>query len=768
MGRQYPIYRYLGLILIMLTVSLSGASAQTHPLNSVIQGGLSSQTNNSEQELPDPVRLTAAWWQYFELAEGEELQKRIDAFLERIDNQVALVGEAEQQKYTSQISHLKANFAAYVTLKTRDNPIAPPKEMIKDHYNLSDLMAVIHHEREVQTQVNRTKQDIGDQEKQYRELSRQLNSLMVSFIELPSNAAGRFDKVLAIILQQTEVALIDERLRIQRKNLLIEENRLLEASKLRDGAVERLVFTEDERTALKQEATRLERELKEANTRLLRAQSQVLLTPEETAEDRAVMRLRNQQALKEKINLAVLETRLYIYLNELDSLSLLAKDEMLDVERIQKRLSDRQRKLQEITVVGRDWFNQNELERANSNTFLADVESKGSTDHNTFLASIAKDRLVLVQETSVLLQKLQTEMADVHFLSSIIEKQLLSYQGPFFNWINRTKSTLSYGWRNTKQLLRTALFKVGDTPITPLSFAQFLLIVFVCWWVAFWLNKILFRIGNKRGDEKLPAYYIVGRLLYYSVILFGFLYALTAIGIDFTNFALVAGALAIGLGFGLQSIVNNFVSGLILLFERSIKVGDFIELQDRGLWGEVKEINVRATIISDNDNVDIVIPNSELINTKMMNWTLKEPHRRMRYPFKVAYGTDKELVREAVLAAAEALPHTLKGIPGRNPAVWLTNFAEFYYEFELVVWLTARAVKRPNGVRAAYMWAIDNALREFDIEIPVPQRELRFREGSALPVTRYKQQENMIFEEDDLPEDDPFLETEEIEKQDEK
>src|SRR5699024_2398223 len=236
--------------------------------------------------------------------------------------------------------------------------------------------------------------------------------------------------------------------------------------------------------------------------------------------------------------------------------------------------------------------------------------------------------------------------------------------------------------------------------------------------------------------------------------LFGFLYGLTAVGIDFTNFALVAGALAIGLGFGLQSIVNNFVSGLILLFERSIKVGDFIELYDQKygkvLWGEVKEINVRATIISDNDNVDIVIPNSEFINTKMLNWTLKEPQRRMRYSFRVAYGRAKELVREAGLEQAEALPHTLKGIPGRNPAVWLVDFKDYYYEFELVVWLTARAVKRPNGIRAAYMWAIDTALRENNIEIPIPQREHRFRDGAVLPVERVHRD---ILRDDELEED---------------
>src|SRR5699024_7884168 len=147
------------------------------------------------------------------------------------------------------------------------------------------------------------------------------------------------------------------------------------------------------------------------------------------------------------------------------------------------------------------------------------------------------------QETSVLLQKLQTEIADSQFMGRILENQLLQYQGILLNTINRTKSSLSYAWRNVKQLIRMPLFTVGETPITALSFAQFLLIVLVCWWIAFWLQRVFNRMGNKRGDDKLPAYYLAGRLTYYAIILFGFLYGLTAVGIDFTNFALVAGAL---------------------------------------------------------------------------------------------------------------------------------------------------------------------------------------------------------------------------------
>ncbi|WP_143436854.1 mechanosensitive ion channel domain-containing protein [Ignatzschineria sp. F8392] len=747
------------LLLIML-MSLSVAFSQVHPISSLLQNGLGAVESGQEEELmlPDPMSLNTAWWNYFENKKSGDLKQAVIDFIQRIDEESQKLPEEALKRELPKISHISANFFAYVALKEKSVTKKRFKFELKEHYSIGELLTIIHRERELSTELVSVREDIRDQDVQYRDITRDLNNRFVSYLETAEGSHARFLASLQVITLQTEQALLTERLRLLRENLSIIESESRELQDIKNVAITRLTYTSDEIDALNDRIDNTIIRLQEANTKLLREQSQLLLLPDETVEDQAVARLRNQRVAKEKINVAILEARLDMYENERDILAILSDEEGLDVERIQKNYADRQRNLEEISLKAKDWFNQNEVERSNTNALLADIEIRGGVNENSFLAGIANDRLTLIQETSVLLQKLQTEIADSQFMGRILENQLLQFQGVLMNTINRTKSTLSYAWRNVKQLLRTPLFTVGDTPVTSISFFQFLLIVLVCWWIAFWLNRVFNRMGNKRGDDKLPAYYLAGRLTYYAIILFGFLYGLTAVGIDFTNFALVAGALAIGLGFGLQSIVNNFVSGLILLFERSIKVGDFIELQDqksgKPLWGEVKEINVRATIITDNDNVDIVIPNSEFINTKMLNWTLKEPQRRMRYPFRVAYGTDKEIVREVVLAAAEALPHTLKGIPGRNPAVWLVDFKDYYYEFELVVWLTSRAVKRPNGIRAAYMWAIDSALRDNNIEIPVPQREHRFRQGEVLPIERVEQE---------ILDDETFLEEAESE-----
>jgi small-conductance mechanosensitive channel len=208
--------------------------------------------------------------------------------------------------------------------------------------------------------------------------------------------------------------------------------------------------------------------------------------------------------------------------------------------------------------------------------------------------------------------------------------------------------------------------------------------------------------------------------------------ALDAIGIDLTAFAVFSGAVGVGIGFGLQAIFSNMVSGIIMLFERSVKVGDFVDLQS-GVTGEVKEINIRSTLVTTNDNIDVLVPNSEFINGRVTNWTLRDEHKRLRIPFGVAYGSNKEQVRKAALEAANEVPHTLLDEPDRQPQVWLVNYGDSSLDFELVVWLKPEAVRRPAAVQAAYNWEIETKLHKYSIEIPFPQRDLHLRTGK-LPI----------------------------------
>ena len=195
---------------------------------------------------------------------------------------------------------------------------------------------------------------------------------------------------------------------------------------------------------------------------------------------------------------------------------------------------------------------------------------------------------------------------------------------------------------------------------------------------------------------------------------------------NFSSLAVFAGAIGVGVGLGLQGVVREFVSGLVLIFDNALHVGDFIELSG-GAKGEVLSIGARATHVRTNDGVDMLVPNSHLIDNTIINWTLRGATRRIHVPFGVAYGADKEKVRDAVLTAAHKLPFTLPDEGARKTQVWLTGFGDSALNFELVVWPNLDAVKRPASMQAAYNWAIEDALRQAEIEIPFPQMDVRLR-----------------------------------------
>lgn len=237
---------------------------------------------------------------------------------------------------------------------------------------------------------------------------------------------------------------------------------------------------------------------------------------------------------------------------------------------------------------------------------------------------------------------------------------------------------------------------------------------------------------RERSERSRQALYLLERLVGYAIIIVGVISALSAAGLNLSSLAVFAGALGIGVGLGLQGVVKEFVSGLFLIFDRMVSVGDYIEIEDIGIRGAIMEIGPRATRVRTNDNVNVLVPNSRLIEQPVTNWTLKGDTRRIHIPFAVAYGSDRGKVREAVLACARSSPFTLPETEARKSQVWLVGFGDKGLEFELLVWPTREAVKRPAAMHAAYTWLIADALDAAGIEVPFPQTDLRIRSAFGL------------------------------------
>jgi len=210
----------------------------------------------------------------------------------------------------------------------------------------------------------------------------------------------------------------------------------------------------------------------------------------------------------------------------------------------------------------------------------------------------------------------------------------------------------------------------------------------------------------------------------YVLITVAVLVALAVVGLDFSNLAIIAGALSVGIGFGLQNVVNNFVSGLVLLFERPIKKGDWIQVG--GTEGHVKQIRIRSTQIQTFDRSDVIVPNSELISGQVTNWMLKNTRGRAKIPVGVAYGTDTEKVRDILLKVAQEHPRVVKDGSSPNPRVLFLAFGDSSLDFELRAFVYN--IDERLGINSDLNFSIDKAFREAGIEIPFPQRDVHVRD----------------------------------------
>jgi small-conductance mechanosensitive channel len=236
-----------------------------------------------------------------------------------------------------------------------------------------------------------------------------------------------------------------------------------------------------------------------------------------------------------------------------------------------------------------------------------------------------------------------------------------------------------------------------------------------------WMGRLRRLTGNSDASN---IFYVIEKIGGYIIIVIGLLAALSRLGVDLQSFSLFAGALGVGAGLGLQGIVREFFSGLVLIFNPAMRVGDFVELEG-GTRGEIVEIGTRSTRLRTNDNVNILIPNSTMVQCRVTNWTYNETPRRLRVPFSVNDRADKAKVRDVVLEAARKLPFTLPDTDVRRTQVWLQGFAHDGLDFELVVWPDPESCRHPSAMHAAYMWAIHDALAAAGIDNAAPQLDLR-------------------------------------------
>lgn len=275
------------------------------------------------------------------------------------------------------------------------------------------------------------------------------------------------------------------------------------------------------------------------------------------------------------------------------------------------------------------------------------------------------------------------------------------------------------------EILTYPIFTVKGTQITLMTGVTLLLLLWATFWIASRIEKVVAERVLSRMEMDSGMRFTLARIVQYLVVVIGLFVGLQLVGLDLSALAVVAGFLSIGIGFGLQNITSNFISGLIIMFERPIKPGDFVSVGDQK--GRVREIRMRSTTIVTTDNVSIVVPNSEFISQPVVNWSLQDSRTRLHIPVDLAYESDPLTVKDVLLEAARSHPLVAADRP---PQVWLMEFGENALIFELLVWITDPAEAR--AVKSAINFAILDGCRRRGLEISFPQRDLHLK--SAVPL----------------------------------
>lgn len=275
-----------------------------------------------------------------------------------------------------------------------------------------------------------------------------------------------------------------------------------------------------------------------------------------------------------------------------------------------------------------------------------------------------------------------------------------------------------------KGLINLPIFTLGDTLFTLWSLLYILILLVLLAYLSGKLKRWVVYQLLARSNIDIGVRQATGSIVRYIVIGIGLMVILQSAGIDLSALTLLAGALGIGVGFGLQNITNNFVSGIIILFGRPIKVGDRIEVNH--VVGDVIHISPRATTVVTNDNIAMIVPNSEFIASTVTNWSYTDRKVRFNIPVRASYRSDPERVRALLMEVAEAHPGVL-GEPA--PDVLLDGFGDSALHFILRVW-SQRYTSRPGMLRSELNYAIIKRFGEEGIEIPFPQRDIHIRNGS--------------------------------------
>ncbi|MBS0629300.1 MAG: mechanosensitive ion channel [Verrucomicrobia bacterium] len=615
-----------------------------------------------QEPIPTPLNLSPNWWQYFDV-DKETLEKRKEETQKLLDSLTEGLPAAEQVKIKVLADKFVTGLQTLIDLKGESPPMASYIAAHPEKYTFEQWLSLgkkwLNNQRDLeQLQLKLTLLQIA-----LRSGNHQLDTLFAAYlVDKKEPQVTRLLKSLEIMNMKLNLTIEQLQANLLKAQIEAQKEKLKEIEKEVNYSHNRIDYATDDINGLEQRIAEVQDRLKE-----------------EIGQE-GIDQLHDQMIL---INLELQKAILQLGLKQITTVP----DYREQIDTIEKQT--------------RVWKNNTELmlQQALKNSPL-----------------VSHQMLNDAEAIILTLQQLENEIFLSKFLISQIHalrKEMPTTVGGVFLSIGHNISDF---FQAHGSWFKQSLFKLGDIPITPLGIIKMILIILIAYLLGTFFKRSIHKFGKKHQLMTNPSLYILSRMIYYFILVIGFIIAGASIGLDLTAFAFIAGAITVWIGFSLQSIFHNFISGIIILLSKSLNVGDVIVL-DTGEVGEITEINLRNTILTTADGVDLVIPNSDLVTKKFTNRTLVKKSRRITVPFRIPLSADKAFIKKILAEAVKTAPITL---PNPEPELWVTSYGENFLNCTLAVWVNESLASLPNMSTSAYYFnIIDDTLRAHNIEIPL-------------------------------------------------
>ena len=697
---------------------LISASASAFDFSTLFESFGKSQEEAKILPLPDPYALHPQWWHYFD--DDNELEVRVEKTLDQLKRIFNSLSVDDQQTSVYLINNLTSNLKALPQArKEKETALQPPKPFNKS-YTLELQLQLNQRRRKILLEIKKDQEEVEELKRKVEATHKEIDTRFALYLQGDTKPTlQRLMAGLDLMAKRTATAISEENLRVLKYEIEKDRELLSRLEKELEFAANSFDGSSYSEENLNQEVAQALRYYENKQLEHLSAEAYATEARGKGLQGRGMKDLMSQKSVQSSVEEALAWSHLAFHSLKFNIIMHVNNRFNIKTREMREKLREWKNQFQKIASQKSNWEHLSLLEQKRIHKDQGILIAHGDGDAN--LASLNETRRQVTTETLSQLQQLSEGLSNVQWLLDQMDRSIRASSNFLARWWGDATDSLINIWHDGIKMFSVSLFKVFEIPINSLTLLRIIFIVFISFATSFAVRFGIKRLGHFYFRKKLSLMNHVDSLAHYMILFIGAIAVLTSIGLDFNHILLLLGALSFGIGFGLQSLALNFFSGLKILFERKIKIGDYIEL-DSGRYGKVSEIRLQNTTIRTSDGIEIVVPNSELLNSPLINWTMSDDYRRLHIPFSTAYENDKDLVRTIVIQAAKEVPCTIHNPEYGDPQVWLVKMGDQSLDFELVVWVNYKLSSYTDSKEGDYLWVIESALRKHEIALPQMQQ----------------------------------------------